>query len=342
MVDWASQEQVTKDEGVYVNLVFAFFGLYVWEVFQTSDFEWAVLQRRRKLRWHWVIFLFICRYCLICSLAALMASFTVMKQINCQALYTFISWSGNMSILCASTTLLFRTIAVWERKLTVTIPLGFLCLALWALLWRGMFIISAEYDAASTACVVTSVRRLFLSITFWATMVFNLVLTIVHVLGLMQRDYGATFWQMLFEDGLIFYMVAFTCNALPAILSILNLNPVMNVIATVPAAVLTTMAACRTVTRLSEVGEDDDVYVHSATQLTPPRGIPATSGALRLQTIKHNRFPPRPEVHVTTDHIVMEDFDPSPGSGYTQHDKPGELTPDERSEPDRDAAYNAV
>lgn len=69
------------------------------------------------------------------------------------------------------------------------------------------------------------------------------------------------------------------------------------------------MAACRTVTRLSEVGEDDDVYVHSATQLTPPRGIPATSGALRLQTIKHNRFPPRPEVHVTTDHIVMEDFE---------------------------------
>lgn len=48
-------------------------------------------------------------------------------------------------------------------------------------------------------------------------MVFNLVLTIVHVLGLMQRDYGATFWQMLFEDGLIFYMVAFTCNALPAV-----------------------------------------------------------------------------------------------------------------------------
>ena len=62
-----------------------------------------------------------------------------------------------------------NSIAVWERKLTVTIPLGFLCLALWALLWRGMFIISAEYDAASTACVVTSVRRLFLSITFWAS-----------------------------------------------------------------------------------------------------------------------------------------------------------------------------
>ena len=48
-------------------------------------------------------------------------------------------------------------------------------------------------------------------------MVFNLVLTIVHVLGLMQRDFGATFWQMLFEDGLIFYMVAFACNALPAV-----------------------------------------------------------------------------------------------------------------------------
>ncbi|KAI0356603.1 hypothetical protein OH77DRAFT_212427 [Trametes cingulata] len=330
MVNWTAPEELAKDKAAYVNITFAFFGLYIWEVFQTSDFELAVLQRRRKIRWHWSS----CSCAAIASSSQLMASFSVMKPINCQALYTFISWAGNMSLMCASTTLMFRTIAVWERKLPVAIPLAVLCLALWALLWRGVFIMTAEYDPASMACVVSTTKRLLLTITFWATMGYNLVLTVVHVVGLMRRDHGATFWQMLFEDGLICYFIAFAANIFPAVLSIVNLNAVMNVIAAVPAAVLTAMAACRTVTRLSEVGEDDDLYVHSVTQLSGPR--PPPSAALRLQTMKSARYPPRPEVHVTTDHIVMEDFEPSsagsPYTPYTPHDKPPELTDDKAFE----------
>ena len=71
--------------------------------------------------------------------------------------------------------------------------------------------------------------------------------------------------------------------------------------------VLTTLhpsaaAACRTVTHLPDLeDEDDDIYVHSSKQLAAPR-LPTT--ALRFQ---NSRYPPRPEVHVTTDHIVMED-----------------------------------
>ncbi|KAI9067601.1 hypothetical protein FKP32DRAFT_1755020 [Trametes sanguinea] len=339
MADWTSTAELTKDKTAYVNVVFAFFGLYVWEVFQTSDFEWSVIQRRRKIRWHWV-FLFICRYSIIFSMAALMASFVMKHPINCQALYTFTSWAGNMSLLCASTTLMFRTVALWHRKLPVFLPLAFLALAHWALLWRGMFIFDVQYDATSTSCVVVSTKRLFLSINFWATMVFNLVLTIVHIIGLMQRDHGASFWQMLFEDGLILYFIASLSNALPAILTVLNLNPVMNLVGTVPAAVLTTMAACRSVTRLSEIGDDDDLYVHSVTQLTtPPRTMPPNT--VRLQTLKHgSRYTPRPEVHVTTDHIVMEDYDPSPASAYTAHDKAPELTDDKDS--DKNRSYDAV
>ncbi len=64
------------------------------------------------------------------------------------------------------------------------------------------------------------------------------------------------------------------------------------------------MAACRIITHCADPDDDDDIYVHSATQLTPPRLPNATS--LRFA---NNRYPPRPEVHVTTDHIVMEDFE---------------------------------
>ena len=34
----------------YANVIFASFGLYIWEVFQTSDFEWSIIERKRKLK----------------------------------------------------------------------------------------------------------------------------------------------------------------------------------------------------------------------------------------------------------------------------------------------------
>ncbi|KAH9853731.1 hypothetical protein C2E23DRAFT_727987 [Lenzites betulinus] len=310
MVNWTAPAELAKEHAGYVNSTFAFFGLYIWEVFQTSDFELSVLTGRRKIRWHWVIFLFLCRYCLIFAVVALMASFSIMGRIDCQALYTFIAWAGNMSLMCASTTLMIRTIAVWERKLAITVPLGVLCLGLWAILWRGIFIMTVQYDATNMVCVVTNTNRVFLSVTFWATMGFNLVLTVVHIVGLMQRDHGASLWEMLFDDGLIFYLIAFIVNALPAVTHVIQTNDPLN---QVPAAVLTAMSACRTVTCLSEVGDDEDLYVHNATQIiAAPRPPPQT--AIRLQTTKSSRFPPRPEVHVTTDHIVMEDFECVPSS----------------------------
>lgn len=58
-------------------------------------------------------------------------------------------------------------------------------------------------------------------------------------------------------------------------------------------------------TQLHDV-DDDDIYVHSATQLTTPR-LP-NPPAIRFQS-KVPRFPSRPEVHVTTDQIVMEDYE---------------------------------
>ncbi|KAI0773896.1 hypothetical protein C8Q74DRAFT_1201136 [Fomes fomentarius] len=323
MPDWSSLLEQTKESEAYSRLIFACFGLYVWEVFQTSDFELSILQGRRKLRWEWVLFFFLCRYCLVFSLAALMASSTVKTKIDCQALYTFICWAGNMSIICASTTLMLRTIAVWERKLPVVVPLVVLCVAHWALLYRGMFLITAQYDPVKQACVVATTKRLFLSTTYFGTMGFNLVIMVVHIVGLLRRDHSASVWELLFNDGVICYLIAFSGNALPAVspcsrvLVCLLLLRSFGTCINHPAC-YSAVAACRIITHCADPDDDDDIYVHSATQLTPPRI--QNAAALRFT---NNRYPPRPEVHVTTDHIVMEDFDPSPSSG---NDKAPSLT----------------
>lgn len=141
---------------------------------------------------------------------------------------------------------------MWERKLPIVIPLVGLGLAHWALLFRGMFIITAAYDPTTLSCVVTTTKHVFLSVTFWASrclilparllwfspcssssasvgvvliwlsvyfaaMGFNLIILVLHVVGLLRGDNSASISELLFKDGVIFYLGAFSCNALPAV-----------------------------------------------------------------------------------------------------------------------------
>ncbi|EPT02874.1 hypothetical protein FOMPIDRAFT_1015128 [Fomitopsis schrenkii] len=299
MVNWKNPTEVLQDTDVYEKLVFALFGLYVWELFQTSGFEWSLITRTRKLTW---------------------------PLINCEALYTFNSWAGNMAILGASTSLMLRTIAIWERKLKVVIPLCFLCLAHWALLWRGMFLLDVSYNADEHACMLQYSNHIFLNVTFFMTwgykltflvaaMGFDLTILAFTLTYLMRHKARTSLWSLLFTDGLVYFITAFCFNALPAILNVINLNVAMDVVATVPAACFSSIAACRAVIRLQEFARPD-VYVHTASQIvsggsaqSPNYTGGGASRAVRRFTTRRNepQFA-RPEVHVTTDQFVVEDY----------------------------------
>lgn len=59
------------------------------------------------------------------------------------------------------------SIALWERQLTVVIPLCLLCIAHWAILCRSMFIVSATYDPTTKLCAVWSTDHVFLNVEFF-------------------------------------------------------------------------------------------------------------------------------------------------------------------------------
>lgn len=44
-IDWFG------DVDAFQKIIFAFFGLYIWEMFMTIDFEWSLLTRRRVFHW---------------------------------------------------------------------------------------------------------------------------------------------------------------------------------------------------------------------------------------------------------------------------------------------------
>jgi hypothetical protein len=61
----------------------------------------------------------------------------------------------------------FDSIALWERQKSIVIPLGVLCLAHWALLYRTMFIVTAAWDDRTLGCVVTGTDPSLLNSAFF-------------------------------------------------------------------------------------------------------------------------------------------------------------------------------
>ncbi|KAI9574928.1 hypothetical protein HD554DRAFT_123438 [Boletus coccyginus] len=185
----------------------------------------------------------------------------VSLNVSAKALYTFISVAGNTTIASASTSLMIRTIALWEWERRVTITIGILSLGQWGILIRGMNIVQAVWDDSTNSCIVNNTNHLLLNLNYFYTMAFDFVILIFTtiVLGRYSRP-NEGLSGLLFRDGLIYFLVTSMCNTIPAVLNLLNLNDEMNVIATVPAATTSAIAACRAVIRLREYADRSDSY----------------------------------------------------------------------------------
>ncbi|KAH6915143.1 hypothetical protein BKA70DRAFT_1420088 [Coprinopsis sp. MPI-PUGE-AT-0042] len=304
-MNWSDPLTILRASDAFQKIIFTFFGLYLWELFMTCDFEWSLLTLKRRFHWPLLFFLF-CRYCMLFAFVGLIISLSALTPINCRALYTFNSWTGNMAILCASTCLMIRTIALWERRRVIIGILCALCFVHWGLLYRGMFVVIAQWDDDLHTCVVVETSPVFLNITFFFTMGFDFIILLFTTVALLERRATKTgLWKLLFQDGLVYFLVSFTMNAIPAVFNLLNLNTPMNVVATIPAASITSIAACRAVIRLIEF-KAPELYVHGAGPSSHigsrrPFGPAGTPRPPKLSS-------PRAEVHVTTEHITMAEF----------------------------------
>ncbi|KAJ7507560.1 hypothetical protein B0H11DRAFT_1705074 [Mycena galericulata] len=347
MVNWSDPAEILKDSDAFVKIIFACFGIEIWELGLTLGFEWSLLTRRRRFRWPAEqvafarlfsctdlisVFFFFSRYCMLLSivgLCVLCVRFVVSSisrflesypsrpaiqyvsvnhhRLTCNALFTFNSWSGNMAILCASTSLMLRTIALWERKRSIVVSLGLLSFAHWVLLYRTMFVVHAVYDRDLRMCVVASTDASLLNVTFFFTMGFDFVILCTTAVALLGRHSARTdLWKLLFTDGLVYFVVTFSMNCVPAVLNLLNLNSPMNVYVPCPLSLRNSIAACRAVMRLLDYNAD--VYVHSMAAVMPSSDPRHSNAPFSFPSVPRFTLT-RPEgVLVTTEHITMAEF----------------------------------
>jgi len=222
-----------------------------------------------------MILYFLCKYTMFFAIIGMLIALNTTTPINCQALYTFNQFAGQCAIGTASTLLMLRTIAIWNKKLYIAIPLLIIALGHWGILFYSITIVRSVFSPEAKTCILLSTgtdkNNLTLNLVYLYTMFVDVVVLIVSIVGLLLTPGRSSLWKLLFKDGIIFFLVAFICNALAATVLLLNLNPAMNLMFSIPAACLTAGAAARSYIRLS-TWATNDVYVHNSSNPRAPAG----------------------------------------------------------------------
>ncbi|KAJ2933068.1 hypothetical protein H1R20_g4045, partial [Candolleomyces eurysporus] len=317
MVDWKSNEMIAMNADAFSKLIHALLGLYMWEWFTSLDFDWQFISGKKTFRWP-LTFYFLNRYCLLIALIGIAIALNVKTEINCQALYTFNQVFGNATIGLASINLSLRTIAVWSQKWFIIVPLVAIILGHWSMLLHGILLKAAWIPPQG--CVITETNSTLLAATFIYTMSFDFLVLFLTAYKLFQPNSGRSkLVELIFSDGLIYFVIAFLANLIATVFMVLNLNPVMSIIANVPAAIAATIVACRVVRRLSRFTSTGAERFAASTQ-NSTLAFRSQGSQLRGPKLASTKVTMNEGVDV---HVQMETFDSPPDKYGMEYDAAG-------------------
>ncbi|KAH8107958.1 hypothetical protein BXZ70DRAFT_913471 [Cristinia sonorae] len=248
MVDWNSPAVLQAQGTAFLRLQHVMAGWYFWEFVVSCSFDWKFISGSHKFRWP-MIFYFAGRYCLLFAIIGLLIALDVTDtEINCKPLFGFLQFAGNGAVGFASINLAIRTMAIWGQQLSIVIPLVILILGHWTLIFQGV-IVQTQWVPGS-GCVIIATRPNILSAMFIYSVCLDFIVLVLAAWKLYDRRGHSQIVKLLFQDGLIYFTVAFFANIVATTFMLLNLNPVMTSMFNVPAALAGTVVACRAVRRL--------------------------------------------------------------------------------------------
>jgi hypothetical protein len=166
---------------------------------------------------------------------------------------------------------MLRSIAIWQRNRYVTIGFVVIGAGLWGILMHGVTTVRAHWDPVQNTCSVDAVTGIYLTLVYLYTMFTDLTVLIVTLAGLSWSPGRSGLWRMLWEQGIIFFLVAFVANLIPAVMLLVDLNPIINIMFSIPAIAATATCACRCFVGLSEYARRGD-EMSAALQTTPGNG----------------------------------------------------------------------
>ncbi|KAJ3541731.1 hypothetical protein NM688_g6044 [Phlebia brevispora] len=253
MVNWQDpgvQELCAFVLGQTTNVVL---GLYLWYFATTlSHGEGRLIRRTTKPTLAHIPY-FIARYSMLASLALicvqgrleanlltcnsickLISPLAVSTHTVVQAFVRINSVTGNMALAGASANLGFRALMIWNTKRVIRVLLYGMSFAhLIYAIFVGSFGVQKRYASESRSCTLDIAdAHIELTALYIFTLSWDLLILALTVLGL-RRDEATRshLGSLLYTQGVIYALIS-TVTCVPiAVLSGLNLNSAMNVVA---------------------------------------------------------------------------------------------------------------
>jgi len=260
MVNFRDPSVIAQDYLALVKLWHAVDGLYIWEFVTTISYEWSIVQGRRHYRWSiWIYSL--TRLAALVAVICNILSVDVTTPINCQVLAVTQFIFAYCSLAAASFLVVLRIIAIWNKNKVVMASAAIIWVTNVTFLIRGVSRIRAT-RSPQQGCMITNTNSSKLNII--VTLTTEIALFLIMLFGLLRlRLYkSGTFalGRLLWNQGVIWFLLATLGEVPPTVLVFLNLNDPLNLMFQIPCLIIMSIAATRMYRALADFLSSDISY----------------------------------------------------------------------------------
>ncbi|KAH9977428.1 hypothetical protein BJV74DRAFT_154799 [Russula compacta] len=279
MVNFYDPAVYRDDSFLFLKFWNAVDGLFIWEFLITLDYEWRVIRGHRPYRWTiWIYSL--SRVAALATVALDIATIDATIPISCQVrgrITRLLPYSRSLTgylpkativpqfilaylaLACASLLIVLRIIAIWNMSRVV----GAIAIGLWitniSFLIQGVIRFRAQYVSDEFGCELVRIDGIQLStIVALVTDVVLLLIMLFGVFRLRRHDDGTmALGQLLWNQGIIWLILATAAEVTPVVFIYLNLNEPFDLLFQMPWMITMTIAATRMYRSLSDFGSSD-------------------------------------------------------------------------------------
>jgi multisubunit Na+/H+ antiporter MnhG subunit len=178
-----------------------------------------------------------------------------------------IMFSTNIAIGCSTTNLMIRTWLIWKTNFLLRLLLVLLSLGHWALL--TLFLATARASVINGVCTIYLVNVAYASAGIIYGILYDLVLLVFTIIGLLRMPSSSTLWKTLIKQGVIYFILNLVANVIILVLDRLNFDPIMNGIFATPAACICTIASSQVVLFLLRPSSNHESDSTSSVKVPP-------------------------------------------------------------------------
>jgi len=251
MVNWTDPETIAIQSFALVKFVHVLDGLYLWEYLSTLGYEWDVITRKRPWRWTMAIY-FGCRISTLGAIIADLTGFGITTEFDCKGWLVSLMFFSYLALALATLLIVMRSIALWERRISVVVIMLGIWLVNVAFLLYGISLADAAWSPATGACAIRLTARNRDHVI--VTLCTDVVLFVIMLRGVMRHRHGGSLWRMAWRQGIIWLALATLAEVLPTTFLCLNLNDPMNLMFQTLALITMTISATRIYRNLQHYG----------------------------------------------------------------------------------------